>query len=132
MKLLPFNAQPATPLTPRQKQERQLLKSLPDGMEARLKALSDDDLKAYRQMFHKRGKAVSNAYLFWLLAGLHYPYVYGWKGVLIWALFIAVSVLTWGIVGVIWWLVDFFRLPGMVRDNNREVALKTLQDKRGR
>jgi len=69
-------------------------------------------------MFHKRGKAVSKAYLFSLLAALHYPYIYGWKGVLIWVLFIAVSVLTWGIVGVIWWLVDFFRLPGMVRDNN--------------
>jgi hypothetical protein len=117
-----------TPLTPRQKQERQLLSSLPDGMESRLKSMSDDDFKAYRQMFKKRGKSMGDAYLFWIFVAAHYPYIYGWKGVLIWILFIGLSIMTFGFVGLIWWAVDFFRIPGMVKDNNREIAIKTLQD----
>jgi hypothetical protein len=128
MKLWPFTKTSGTPLTPRQKQEQELFKSLPDGMEGRLKALSDDDFKSYHQMFSKRGTSISDGYFYWFLAALHYPYILGGKGMFIWLIFIIVSFYTFGIVGILWWIMDFFRIPSMVRDNNREIALKTLQD----
>ena len=77
---------------------------------------------AFVDEFRRQGKSVTAAYLFWLLGsvtGLHYLY---FKKILLWMLFIC----TIGGLGI-WWIIDAFRVGGIVREHNKTVSLSVLQ-----
>ena len=81
----------------------------------RLDAQRQDE---FLQEYRRKRKSVGAAYLLWLFLGWHYAYLGKWGvQVLFW--------LTVGGVGV-WWLIDLFRVPGMVADTNKDRATAVL------
>ena len=39
-----------------------------------------------------------------------------------------VALVTIGIGGVIWWIVDLFRIPGLARDYNQDLAITVMRN----
>ena len=74
--------------------------------------------------YRRRSKELAIAYLFHVFLFAHYGYLGRW------GLQIAFWLTAGGIM--IWWLVDIFRLPGMVREYNDWIALRLLQEMSGR
>lgn len=74
--------------------------------------------------YRRRSKELAIAYLFLICLFSHYAYLGRWGlQVAFW--------LTAGGAGI-WWLVDIFRLPGVVRQYNDWVALDLLQQTNAR
>lgn len=73
---------------------------------------------AFQQDFQKRKRSVGTAYLLWLFLGFHYLYL-GKIGIQIFFWLTAAG------CGV-WWLVDFFRVPGLVARENEDLARALL------
>lgn len=71
--------------------------------------------------YRAKAKSTGLTYFLWLLpiVGLHYLYL----GNLGMALFFFLS---FGGLGI-WWFVDIFRIPGMVKSYNRDVGTNALQ-----
>jgi hypothetical protein len=38
------------------------------------------------------------------------------------------SIVTFGVAGIVWWVVDLFRMPGLVKNYNRDVAIDVLRN----
>ncbi|MFB9862298.1 TM2 domain-containing protein [Rufibacter immobilis] len=66
----------------------------------------------------QRKKSTGFAYLLWVIFGLHYAYVNRWGlQFLFW--------ITAGGLGI-WWFIDLFRIPSVVRRYNEALALQCL------
>jgi hypothetical protein len=87
-----------------------------------LDALAPSQQAAWLEEFERRAKRPTAAYVFWVLFGLHYAYFGRW----------VIQILFWLTAGgfFLWWLVDLFRVGGLVRDANRDVAVSVLRDLR--
>lgn len=73
----------------------------------------------FMEEYTRRAKTAAPAYILWLLLGFHYIYLGKWGlQILFW--------LTWGGLGI-WWIVDVFRIPSMVRDHNKDVATDVMR-----
>ena len=74
--------------------------------------------------YRHRSRELAIAYLFHIFLFAHYGYLGRW----------GLQVAFWLTVGgaMIWWMVDIFRLPGMLREYNEWVALQLLQEMSGR
>jgi hypothetical protein len=96
----------------------ELLKSLPRTVRDELPTLPKDGQQKFMDLYNARKKNLLFAYILCLLYGLHYMYLEE-TGTGIWF---------WFTIGGVcfWWIVDFFRVPGMVRSRNSFIALKTL------
>jgi hypothetical protein len=71
--------------------------------------------------FERKKKSAPLAYLFLVLIfAMHYGYMKKW----------GLQVVFWITGGglLIWWIVDLFRIPGMIKDYNRDVALEVMRD----
>lgn len=84
-----------------------------------------DKLPAQRQEefveeYRRKAKSSGPAYLLWFLVGGHYLYLGKW----------GIQFLFWITLGglLVWWLADLFRLPGMLRDFNQDVAVDVLKN----
>jgi TM2 domain-containing membrane protein YozV len=88
----------------------QVPRSLRDGFGRLPDEVKIDVQRAYK----RRHKSLSTAYVLWLLLGFHYVYL-GRAGTQI------IFSLTLGGL-LVWWLLDLFRLPGMLRTYNEDVA----------
>ena len=74
--------------------------------------------------YRRRSRELAIAYLFQIFLFAHYGYLGRW------GLQIAFWLTGGGLM--IWWLVDIFRLPGMVAEYNHWVALELLREMSGR
>jgi len=73
--------------------------------------------------FNRQKKSTGVAYIFWALGsvlGLHYLY---FKKPLLFILFL----FTMGGF-CIWWLIDLFRVPGIIKTQNKSIAMNVLRD----
>lgn len=97
-------------------------KQLPAMVRHEVARMSPQHQEEFLEEFNRKSKDIAVCYILWFLLGLHYAYVRKW-GLLI---------LMWITFGgfVIWWIVDIFRIPGVVRDYNRDVALAVLRDQK--
>lgn len=78
------------------------------------------DAENFVKEYEKNKKSVPISYLLLALFGWHYVYLEGWgKALLFW--------LTGGGL-MVWWLVDFFRIPKLVRQANEEAAQEVAKD----
>jgi hypothetical protein len=69
--------------------------------------------------YRRRAKSAAPAYILWLFLAFHYIYLRKWGlQFLFW--------LTLGGFGI-WWLIDLFRVAGMVRDYNKDVATDVMR-----
>lgn len=74
----------------------------------------------FLEEYSRKKKSVGLAYLLWLLLGWHYAYVGKWG-------LLALYILSVGGFFV-WMLIDIFRMPGIIREYNRDLATKTLMN----
>ena len=73
----------------------------------------------FLEEYRRRAKSIGPAYILWLLLGFHYIYQRKW----------GLQILFWLTLGGLWlwWIVDLFRMPGMVRDYNKDVATDVMR-----
>src|SRR5579875_2363541 len=89
-------------------------RDLPSLVRNQLASLSAQRQQEFVEEFRRKAKSPAIAYIAWLLLAWHYIYL---KKIGLQALFW----LTGGGI-FIWWLVDAFRIPGLIREHNRDVA----------
>ena len=101
---------------------------MPDPVPARVRdelaALPAPTRAAFHEAFRRRARSTATAYLICVLVGGQYGYVGRW----------ALQILFWvTLCGLmVWWAVDLFRIPGMVRRHNSRVAHEILEALRTR
>jgi hypothetical protein len=101
---------------------QELLKKLPRTAREELPTLPKEAQQKFMELYEKRGKKLLIAYPLCLLYGLHYVYLEETStGIWFW--------FTIGGFGV-WWLINFFTLPGSVKTHNSMAALKTIGEVR--
>ena len=101
---------------------------LPTVVRSQLAGLSPNEQNQYLEEYHRKCKKLYLAYIFWFLSpfllmiGVHYIY-FGKPG---WAIMFWVSI--GGLF--IWWFIDIFRMPSIVRSFNKDVAVDVLRNMR--
>lgn len=98
----------------------------PLSVKAAVERMSEPDKAIFYDEYSRKRKSTGTAYLASLLF-LHYAYT-GRIGLTAIGWFL--SIITGGVVGFVWWLVDLFRIPGIVRDFNASVATTILRDQK--
>ncbi len=71
--------------------------------------------------YKRKAKSVGIAYLFLIvILAMHYGYLGKW----------GLQVVFWLTCGgfFIWWLIDLFRLPGLVKNYNKDIATDTMRN----
>ena len=104
--------------------EPSIASQLPSMVKSELSLMSASKQAEFLEEFHRRSASVGASYLCSLLF-CHYAYLGRWGMTIIgWLVWLS----TFGIVGFIWWVIDLFRIPNLVRDFNRDVAVSVLRD----
>lgn len=81
-----------------------------------------NDQIAFLEEYQRKVKSKTMAYFFWLLLGSHYIYLKKiWLQLLMWLLIIFV-------IGIVWWVIDLFRISGLLRDYNKDIAMSILRE----
>ncbi len=88
--------------------------SYPRSVAAAYSTLDPEIQKAFRKEYGAGKKSTLLAYLFWFFLGFHYLYM-GRVGM---------QLAFWFTGGgfLIWWIIDFFRVPGIVSNHNNDRA----------
>jgi hypothetical protein len=96
------------------------MNDLPSMVRNQLAALSPGEYQAFREEYDRRAKNTGTCYLLWFFLGWYYAYLRKW----------GLQVLFWLSAGgfLIWAIVDLFRIPQLVRDYNKEIAIDVLRD----
>lgn len=97
--------------------------ALPAVVKAEVVHLSAERQAQFVEEYRRKARSLPVAYLLWFfgfLLGLHYLYL---GKPAIWLAFM----ITFGGLGW-WWLIDAFRMPGMTRDYNADVATAVMRD----
>jgi TM2 domain-containing membrane protein YozV len=99
--------------------EGRALKSLPPSVQHVVAQMDGTTQSAlFNEYFQKRRK-LSVAYLLWILLGWHYLYCRR----------VGMQFAFWFTLGGfgIWWFIDLFRMPGIVRGANEQIARQAVQ-----
>lgn len=91
---------------------------LPAGVANELAKMPPPYQAEFVREYKKNAKSMTIVYCLWLL-GFHYAYFGKWRLLMIW----------WALLvpALIWWAVDGFRIAGMIRDYNRQLANDILR-----
>ncbi|MDT8341165.1 MAG: TM2 domain-containing protein [Longimicrobiales bacterium] len=92
---------------------------LPAVVRNNLAGLPASRQEEFMEEYSRRAKGAAPAYILWLLLGFHYVYLRRW----------GLQFLFWITGGgfLIWWVVDLFRVPGMVRNYNKDTATDVMR-----
>ena len=91
---------------------------------ALLNQLSDKQKDYALTLYTAREKKKSTAYILWILFGVYYFYLgHPFKNILLW-------LLCFCFIGEIWWIIDLFRISGMVDRKNEEILLQCIAEAR--
>lgn len=73
----------------------------------------------FLEEFRRKEKSPGTTFVLWFFLGWHYAYLGKW----------GVQILYWRTLGGLWlWAIaDLFRIPGLVRDYNKDVAVDVLR-----
>lgn len=99
-----------------------IAESLPESIRNELATMPQREQEAFLKAFRDRSASLVMAYLTSLIY-CHYALLGRWAmtGWMWLSLFVA------GTLGLIWWLIDLIRMPGMVREHNHRVAADIVQ-----
>ena len=94
--------------------------NLPAMVRNELVKLSPQKQEEFVEEYRRKAKSVGVAYVLWFLFGWHYLYLGKW----------GIQILFWLTAGgfFIWWIIDIFRIPGLTRDYNKDVAVGVLRN----
>lgn len=101
---------------------QELLKKLPRTVREELPTLPKEAQQKFMELYAARAKKLFIAYPLLLAYGLHYVYLEE----------TATGIWFWFTVGGfgIWWIINFFTLPGSVHQHNSMAALRTIGEVR--
>lgn len=93
---------------------------LPSMVKIELLKLTAEQQAIFVEEYRRKKKSVGLAYLLWFVIGLHYIYL----GKIGWQIFY------WLTLGgfLIWCFIDLFRIPGMVNNYNKDIAIDVFRD----
>ena len=98
----------------------QVAEKLPSMVRNQLAKLPAQQQEEFLEEFNRKAKDSGTAYGLWLLLGWHYIYLRKW----------GLQFVFWLTFGgfMVWWFVDLFRVAGMVRDYNKDIATDVLRN----
>lgn len=98
---------------------KSVVDSLPSMVRNELSTLTAQKQEEFVEEYDRKKKSTGLAYLLWFLLGWHYAYVGKWgTQVLYWVLFFF----------LIWAIIDLFRIPSIIRDYNKDVAMDVMRN----
>jgi len=95
--------------------------SLPSMVKNELTKLPAQKQEEFVEEYKRKAKSVGIAYLFLIvILAMHYGYLRKW----------GLQIVFWLTGGgfFIWWLIDLFRLAGLVKNYNKDVATDTMRN----
>lgn len=95
--------------------------SLPSMVKNELAKMPAQKQEEFVEEYKRKAKSVGIAYLFLIvILAMHYGYLRKW----------GLQVVFWLTGGgfFIWWLIDLFRLSGLVKDYNKDIATDTMRN----
>ena len=95
--------------------------NLPSMVRNELAKMSPQKQEEFVEEYNRKAKSVGIAYVFLILVlWMHYGYLRKWGlQIAFW--------LTAGGFGI-WWLIDLFRVPGLVSSYNKDMATDTMRN----
>lgn len=99
--------------------ESRTIKSLPPSIQHVVGNMDRESQNAFFNEYERKKKKKSIGWIAWLILGWHYLYVAK----------VGLQFAFWFTAGGlgIWWLVDLFRMPSIVRAANEQIARDTIQ-----
>ncbi len=97
------------------------VQALPPSVARAVSLMDPSSQAAFFAEYQQNSKSLATAYILWLLFGLHYLY---FRKIGVQFLFWLSSLIG---IGIIWWLIDLFRLPSIRREYLNQVARTALQ-----
>jgi len=96
-------------------------KNLPSMVRNELAKMEAIKQEEFLEEFKRKSKSIGLAYLFLLIIfAAHYAYLNKW----------GIQILFWITCGgiFIWWFIDVFRIPGLVRNYNKDIATNVMRN----
>lgn len=93
--------------------------NLPSMVRDELAKLSVEKQRAFVEEYERKEKGIFTGYVLWLV-GFHYVYIGKW------GIFILFLITIGGLF--IWWFIDFFRVYGMIRNYNKDIAMDIFKN----
>ncbi len=94
--------------------------SLPSMVKVELIKMSPEKQALFVEEYRRKRKNTGIAYVLWFVIGLHYVYL----GKIGWQFFYWITLA--GLL--IWGFIDLFRIPGMVKNYNKDIAMDVFRD----
>ena len=93
--------------------------TLPAMVRNELSSLPPFSQEAFVEEYRRKSKSAGLSFLLWFV-GFHYAYVGRW----------GLQILFWITFGgfMMWWLIDLFRVAGIISDYNKDVAVDVLRN----
>lgn len=86
----------------------------------KLNSMNNLQKEMFFDEYNRRKKSLFLAYILLLFFGWHYAYLKKWGSQIL-------SIITlWGLL--IWWIIDWFRLPIIVKNYNNNIAVEIIKD----
>ena len=95
--------------------------SLPSMVKNELAKMPAQKQEEFVEEYKRKAKSLGVAYLFLIIVlAMHYGYLRKW----------GLQVVFWLTGGgfLIWWIIDLFRLPGLVKNYNKDIATDTMRN----
>lgn len=87
-----------------------------------LNRLTEQQKTQALNLYASREKKTSTAYIFWILFFCHYFYLgKPVRNIILWLLMCC-------FIGEIWWLIDAFRMSGLVEKKNLEILKECIRE----
>lgn len=86
----------------------------------RIVDFSPAERDAYVEMYNRNKKSVFTGYICLIPLGWHYAYLNKWGSQIL------CIITLWGFLP--WWIVDWFRLPNLVKEYNADLSLRLLNN----
>ena len=95
-------------------------RDLPSMVRNEVARLSAQKQGEFVEEYRRKAKTPGWAYVLWLLLGAHYAFLGKW----------GLQVIFWLTLGgfCVWWVIDAFRITGMVKDYNKDAAVDVLRN----
>ncbi len=97
-----------------------MLDNLPAMVRNELANYSAQKQEEFVEEYKRKSKSTGTAYVLWFFLGWHYVYLRNW----------GIQLLYWATAAglFLWAIADLFRLPKLVRDYNKDVAMEVLRN----
>lgn len=95
--------------------------SLPSMVRNELAKMSAQKQEEFVEEYERKSKSLAIGYLFLIIIfAAHYAYLDNW----------GLQILFWVTGGgfLVWWFIDLFRLPGLIKNYNKDIASNTMRN----